>query len=47
VSHWVIDATDLVDAWMRFYGHGPVMIIRLAIDQTFHLLVLAGIAMLW
>ena len=47
VSHWLIDATDVVDAWMRFYGQRPVSIIRLAVDQTFHLLVLAGVALIW
>ena len=47
VSHWLIDATGLVDRWMRFYRHGNMVMVRMMIDQTFHLLILAGIAAAW
>jgi hypothetical protein len=46
-SHWFIDATNLVDSWMAFYGQSQVAIVRLAIDQTLHLIVLAGISQVW
>ena len=40
VSHWLIDATDGVDRWMRLYRQTHLEIVRLMVDQTLHLLVL-------
>jgi biotin transporter BioY len=40
VTHWLIDATDVVQWWMRFYGQRDQTMVRLMIDQTWHLLVL-------
>jgi hypothetical protein len=46
ISHWLIDATDLVRGWMRFYGQRDQAMVRLMIDQTLHLLILGGLALL-
>ncbi len=40
VSHWLIDATDLVQTWMRFYGQSDREMVRIMVDQTLHLLTL-------
>lgn len=40
ISHWLIDATNLVQWWMRFYGQRDQAVVRLMIDQTWHLVVL-------
>jgi hypothetical protein len=45
ISHWLIDATDLVRRWMRFYGQRDQAMVRLMIDQTLHLLILGGVAL--
>ena len=47
VSHWVIDATGLVNWWMRFYRQTNISVVRLMVDQILHLLILAGIALVW
>ena len=46
VSHWLIDATRLVERWMRFYRQSDLEVVRLMVDQTLHLLVLAALAAL-
>ena len=40
VSHWLIDATDIVQRWMRFYGQSDGEMVRVMVDQTLHLLTL-------
>lgn len=40
VSHWLIDATNLVQVWMRFYGQSDREMVRIMVDQTLHLLTL-------
>jgi len=40
VSHWLIDATDIVQRWMRFYGQSDGEMMRVMVDQTLHLLAL-------
>jgi len=40
VSHWLIDATNLVQIWMRFYGQSDRELMRIMVDQTLHLLML-------
>ncbi len=47
LSHWLIDATNAVDTWMRFYQQSNVAMVRLMVDQTFHLLILAALALAW
>ena len=44
VSHWLIDATSLVDYWIRVYRQSDKAIMRIMVDQTLHLLVLAIVA---
>jgi hypothetical protein len=45
-SHWLIDATHIVERWMRFYRQSNLEVVRLMVDQTLHLLVLAALAVL-
>ena len=45
VSHWIIDSTPLVDHWMKLYGQTDIAMVRVMVDQTFHLLVLVGISL--
>ncbi len=44
VSHWIIDGTDVVGIWMRFSHQTDVPMVRVMVDQTFHLIILAIIA---
>lgn len=44
VSHWLIDATDVVERWMYFYRQTHLEVVRLMVDQTLHLLVLVVLA---
>jgi Protein of unknown function (DUF3307) len=46
ISHWLIDATDVVRWWMRFHRQSELEVVRLMVDQTLHLLVLALVAVL-
>lgn len=41
ISHWLIDATNLVEGWIRFYGQSNLIMMRIMVDQTLHILVLA------
>ena len=41
ISHWIIDATDIVGRWIRFYKQSDITLIRIMVDQTFHLIILA------
>ena len=43
-SHWIIDATKIVEHWIRLFKQSNVSIMRIMVDQTFHILVLAVIA---
>jgi hypothetical protein len=44
VLHWVIDASSLVAAWMRLWRQSNREMMRVMIDQTLHLIVLAVLA---
>lgn len=44
-SHWLIDSTPLVDSWMKIYRQSDIAMVRVMVDQTFHLLVLVGISL--
>lgn len=46
LSHWLIDATDVVRWWMRFHRQSDLEVVRLMVDQTLHLLVLALVTVL-
>ncbi|MEM7125253.1 MAG: DUF3307 domain-containing protein [Chloroflexota bacterium] len=41
VSHWLIDAPNLASRWASVIQQTDTPIVRIAVDQTFHLLVLA------
>lgn len=43
-SHWLIDATHLVEGWMRLCRQTNREMIRLMVDQTLHILVLVVLA---
>jgi uncharacterized membrane protein len=45
VSHWLTDATDVVGAWIRLMRQTDIPMVRIMVDQTFHLIILAGIAL--
>jgi hypothetical protein len=42
--HWVLDASRLVDSWMRVARQTQREMMRLMVDQTMHILVLAVLA---
>ncbi|MCB0192253.1 MAG: DUF3307 domain-containing protein [Anaerolineae bacterium] len=44
LSHWIIDATKIVETWIRVFKQSNISIMRIMVDQTFHILVLATIA---
>lgn len=46
LTHWLIDAGRLAERWVYFYRQSNVVVVRLMVDQTLHLLVLAGVAAL-
>lgn len=46
LSHWLIDGTRLVNLWMRVSRQSDLETVRLMVDQTLHLLVLALVAAL-
>lgn len=46
VSHWLIDATDIVQGWMHFYGQSDREMVRVMVDQTLHLLALGSLTFL-
>jgi len=45
-SHWLIDATNIVDRWMRLLRQSDLAWLRIVIDQIAHILVLVVIALL-
>lgn len=45
VSHWLTDATDVVQGWMRFYQQTQLEQVRLMTDQILHILVLVLITL--
>jgi hypothetical protein len=47
ISHWLIDATNLVEVWMAAAGQRNQIMVRVMVDQTFHLLVLALLAQIF
>lgn len=47
LSHWLVDGTELVQWWMCSFGQRNQTMVRIMVDQSFHLVVLAGIAIWW
>jgi hypothetical protein len=45
VSHWLIDTTELVGGWMRVYRQSNLLMVRVMVDQTLHVLVLVGLSL--
>jgi hypothetical protein len=43
ISHWLIDAGNLARAWMRALRQSPLPFVRLMVDQTMHVVVLAAL----
>jgi hypothetical protein len=46
LSHWLLDATDIVDRWMRLYRQSNREDVHLMVDQALHVLVLVLLALL-
>jgi hypothetical protein len=46
LSHWLIDGTRLVERWMRLYRQSDLEMVRVMVDQTLHLLVLAWLSLI-
>jgi hypothetical protein len=44
VSHWLIDSGDGARRWIRLYRQSRLESVRIGVDQSLHLLVLALIA---
>jgi hypothetical protein len=44
VSHWLIDATNIVERWIHFYRQSDNTMMRVMVDQTLHIVVLAVLA---
>lgn len=40
-THWLIDALNLAFHWGRLVQQSDLLLVRIVVDQTFHLLVLA------
>jgi Protein of unknown function (DUF3307) len=43
LSHWGIDAPNLAGRWTTFFRQSDHLFVRIMVDQTLHLLVLAGL----
>ena len=41
LSHWLIDAASLAEHWRRIYRQSDLDWVRVVVDQTLHILVLA------
>jgi hypothetical protein len=46
LSHWCIDATDVVRGWMSMLRQTDISIVRIMVDQSFHLIILTIVALL-
>ena len=44
ISHWLIDATYFVEKWMKLLGQRNQPLVRLMVDQSFHLIILGIVA---
>lgn len=47
VSHWLIDATNLAGRWVRWWRQSRLAFVRIMVDQTMHVLVLAVLLEWW
>lgn len=46
ITHMLTDATDVVGMWMRFYQQTDIPMVRVMVDQTFHLVELTAVALM-
>jgi hypothetical protein len=44
LSHWLVDAGNVAGRWMHLYRQSDLEVVRVLVDQTLHLLVLALLA---
>ncbi|MBX3010178.1 MAG: DUF3307 domain-containing protein [Caldilineaceae bacterium] len=44
LSHWFIDAGQLADRWTRLWRQSRLDMVRMMVDQTMHIIVLAAVA---
>jgi hypothetical protein len=44
LSHWLIDASNLVSWWIRLFKQTDIPLVRIMVDQTLHVLVLVVVA---
>jgi hypothetical protein len=47
LSHWVIDAGNLASHWVRWWRQSQLTFVRIMVDQTMHVVVLAVLAEWW
>jgi hypothetical protein len=43
-SHWLIDGTRIIERWMRLCRQSQTEMVRLMVDQSWHLIILAVVA---
>lgn len=47
LSHWLIDAGNLAGRWVRWWKQSRLLFVRIMVDQTLHVLVLAAFMEWW
>lgn len=47
VSHWLIDATSIVQIWMKLLQQSNLLVVQMMVDQIFHILVLVVVVELF
>ena len=47
ISHWLIDAGNLAARWVRWLRQSRLLFVRIMVDQTMHVLILAALMEWW
>lgn len=47
LSHWLIDAGSLAGHWVHWFRQSKTLFVRIMVDQTMHLVVLAVVVEWW
>lgn len=47
LSHWLIDAGSLAGHWVNWFRQSKTLFVRIMVDQTMHLVVLAVVVEWW
>jgi len=47
ISHWLIDGGNLAAHWVRWWRQSRLLFVRIMVDQTLHILVLAFFMEWW